>query len=508
MKRTRNSSPITCLISCAIVIVVGLGASAKLHSAGIGSHMKPRASRNATVQSPIYSAAWNRARTTLALSYDSMPLSFEPNVGQADPAVGFISHGPNYTLLLDSSQATINLEQQEAVANDPVLSKMDAKTLRKFESTKYFRVSSRFRKVRKALLFHIGLPSANARAKAEPLDELPGKSNYFVGNDRSKWRTGVPNYRRVRYSAIYPGIDLVYYGNRRQLEFDFVVSPGANPAAIALKFASRERVRIARGGALELGAGRDTVSVKRPSIYQIDGQRKRPVQGGFVLRRDGTAKIEVAAYDKSKPLIIDPVLAYSTYLGGNNEDFGEDIKVDSTGAAYIGGTTLSTNFPLANNYSSTSNSNGMAFVAKLDPTGSTLLYSTYVGGTGETWGSSIAIDQNQNVYIGGQTFSTDFPIVNGFQASNNNTAGNGNGFVARIDTTQTGSASLVYSSYLGGGGNSTNQAIGDEIMAVATDGYGLAYLTGQTTSDTSVVAFPTTSTALQISLASTNGMRS
>ncbi|HEX4001589.1 MAG TPA: SBBP repeat-containing protein [Candidatus Acidoferrales bacterium] len=382
---------------------------------------------------------------------------------------------------------------------------MDAKTLRKFESSKYFRISSRFHKARKALRLAITLAGANALAKAEPLDELPGKSNYFVGNDRSKWRTGVPNYRRVRYSATYPGIDLVYYGNRHQLEFDFVVSPAANPADIALKFGQREQVRIARDGALVLGSGRDAVQLGRPSIYQIDGQRKRLVQGGFVLHRDGTIRIDVAAYDKTKPLIIDPVLAYSTYLGGNNEDFGEDIAVDAGGAAYIAGTTLSTNFPLANNYSSTSNSNGMAFVSKLDPTGSTLLYSTYVGGSGETWGSSIAIDQSQNVYIGGQTFSTDFPIVNGFQTSNNNTAGNGNGFVARIDTTQTGTASLVYSSYLGGGGNSTNQAIGDEIMAIATDGYGLAYLTGQTTSDTSVTPFPTTSTALQSSLASTNG---
>lgn len=438
-------------------------------------------------------------------SYGAVPLSFEPNVGQAGPSIDFVSHGPNYTLLLSGNRAMIDLEQERVIANDPTLSKMDAKTLRKFEASKYFRVSSRFRKAKKSLRVEIRLPGANTGTKAMALDELPGKSNYFVGNDRRKWRAGVPNYRRIRYSSIYPGIDLVYYGSRHQLEFDFVVAPNADPSSIALTFDPSQRVRIARDGALEFGTRRDGISLGRPSIYQIDGQRKRLVQGGFVLRNDGTIGIDVAAYDKGKPLIIDPVLAYSTYLGGNNVNYGEDIAVDSTGAAYIGGTTLSTNFPLANNYSSTSNSNGMAFVAKLDPTGSTLLYSTYVGGTGETWGSSIAIDQSQNVYIGGQTFSTDFPIVNGFQASNNNTAGNGNGFLARIDTTQTGTASLVYSSYLGGGGNSTNQWIGDEVIGLATDGYGLAYLTGQTTSDSSVTAFPTTSTALQGSLASTNG---
>jgi Beta-propeller repeat/Glucodextranase, domain B/Bacterial Ig-like domain (group 2) len=436
-------------------------------------------------------------------SYGSIPLSFEPNVGQADPSVDFISHGANYSLLLAGDQATIDLEQQ-AITQDPVLSKMAPKTLRKFEASKYFRVSSRFHKAKKALRLQIGLAGANAHAKSEPLDELPGKSNYFVGNDRSKWRTGVPNYRRVRYSAIYPGIDLIYYGNQHQVEFDFLVSPGVNPSSIALN--SDSRTKIARSGALEFGTGQDVILLRQPSIYQIERDGTRlPVQGGFAPRRDGTIGIEVAAYDKSKPLIIDPVLAYSTYLGGNNEDFGEDIAVDSSGAAYVAGTTLSTNFPLANNYSSTSNSSGMAFVSKLDPTGSTLLYSTYVGGTGETWGSSIAIDRNQNVYIGGQTFSTDFPIVNGFQTSNNNAVGNGNGFVARIDTTQTGTASLVYSSYLGGGGNSTNQAIGDEVFGVAADANGLTYLTGQTSSDTSVTPFPTTSTAFQTSLASTNG---
>jgi hypothetical protein len=396
--------------------------------------------------------------------------------------------------------------EQQAIAQDPVLSKMDPKTLRKFETSKYFRASSRFHKLKKALRLNIGLLGTSTVAKAEPLDELPGKSNYFVGNDRSKWRSGVPTYRQVRYSAIYPGIDLIYYGNQRQLEFDFVVSPGAEPAAIALKFGSRDHVRIMPDGALQFGPGGHPVVLGRPLIYQVqhDGTR-RPVRGGFLFRRDGAVGIEVAAYDKSKALVIDPVLSYSTYLGGNSGDYALGIAVDSVGDAYIAGTTFSTNFPMADGYSSTSDSNGMTFVSKLDPTGTTLLYSTYLGGTGGTWGNSLAIDQSQNVYVGGYTFSTNFPVVNGLQISNNNASGNSNGFVARIDTNQAGAASLIYSTYVGGGGNSTNQTTGDQVMGIATDGLGLAYVTGQTTSDASAAPFPTTGTALQTSLGGPNG---
>jgi Beta-propeller repeat len=432
-------------VTIALVVALVLGRANRTVLARHRDGSKPLTTSPPASSSRTSQASRSARLDVIRAKYGSIPLSFEPNVGQADPSVGFISHGANYSLLLAGNQATIDLGQQ-AIAQGPVLSKMDPQTLRKFEASKYFRVSSRFHKVKKALRLQIGLVGTNTRAKAEPLDELPGKSNYFVGNDRSKWCTGVPNYRSVRYSAIYPGIDLIYYGNQQQVEFDFVVSPGANPSAIALE--SDSRVRVARSGALEFGTGQDVILLRRPSIYQVERDGTRcAVEGGFVLRRDGTVGIEVAAYDRSKPLVIDPVLAYSTYLGGNAEDYAVGIAVDSAGDAYIAGTTFSSNFPLADSYSSASDSaNGIAFVSKLDPTGTTLLYSTYLGGTGGDWRNSIVIDQNQNVYVGGSTFSTDFPIVNGFQTSNNNTSGNGNGFVARIDTTQSGTSSLIYSS--------------------------------------------------------------
>jgi Glucodextranase, domain B/Beta-propeller repeat/Bacterial Ig-like domain (group 2) len=242
--------------------------------------------------------------------------------------------------------------------------------------------------------------------------------------------------------------------------------------------------------------------MRRPEIYQVEDGKRRLVAGKFILRKDLLIGFQIGNYDHRQQLIIDPALAYSTYLGGNGTDDGFGIAVDATGNAYVVGQTTSTNFPMLNGYTSSANANGIAFVSKLNPTGTALLYSTYLGGTGGESGNGIALDPSGNVYVTGYTMSSDFPVLNGFQTSIGTT--DANAFVARIDTTQTGTASLVYSTYLGGGGNSTNP-IGDIGYAIAVDATGLAYVTGQTTSDTSVAAFPITASACQSALVSQSG---
>jgi hypothetical protein len=348
----------------------------------------------------------------------------------------------------------------------------------------------------------VAMDGSNPNPTIQPLDQLPGKSNYFVGNNSKRWRVGIPNYRRVAYEEIYPGVDLVYYGNQRQLEFDFVVAPHADPSLIKLHVQANARLHLAADGQLRIETDAGPIILHQPAIYQLQDDKRTPVKGAFVLEANGEVGFQVARYDRTKPLIIDPVLSYSTFLGGSASDFSDGIAVDSLGDAYIVGQTTSTNFPTVNGYPSAANANGIAFVSELNPTGTALLYSTYLGGTGGEGGNAIALDPNASVCVTGYTFSTDFPVMNGFQTSLGTP--NGDAFVSCINTSQAGAASLIYSTYLGGGGNSTN-SLGDTALGIAVDPAGLAYITGQTASDASVTPFPTTPSAYQSSLGNPNG---
>jgi Glucodextranase, domain B/Bacterial Ig-like domain (group 2)/Beta-propeller repeat/PQQ-like domain len=447
----------------------------------------------ATISSTITKAELGRR-------YGAIPLGFETNEGQTDSEVEFASHSEGYTIFLAHGEAILALEQRdEAVQN---LEKMDRKVRRHFESRKFYHASPRFRKVRQTEIVGIALEGANPTASVQPLEELPGLSNYFIGNDPKKWRTGIPTYTRVKYTGIYPGTDLIYYGNHKKLEFDFIVAPGANPNVIRLHVKAKGRLVITKDGRLEVGTLGGSFELHNPEIYQLEGSKRKPVDGGFVLRGDHEVGFQLAGYDRSKALIIDPTLSYSTYVGGSGSDFAEGLAVDSLGNAYITGFTSSTNFPTLNGYPAAANSNDIAFVSKLNPTGTALLYSTYLGGTGGEFGTGIALDLSGNVYVCGSTFSSDFPLVNAYQTSLGSS--NGNAFVAKINTTQSGTSSLVYSTFLGGGGNTTN-SIGDQAFGIAADASGLAYVTGQTVSDASTAPFPTSSGAYQSSLANPNG---
>jgi hypothetical protein len=378
------------------------------------------------------------------------------------------------------------------------------------------------------------LVGANPKAKVVGLDELPGKSNYFLGNDPKKWRTNVANYRKVKYADVYPGIDLVYYGNQRQLEYDFVVTPGADPHAIALNIAGADKVDIDAAGDLVLGSADGEVRFHKPLVYQPvappSGRHadKMPalhaansqftihnsqfVDGRFVLLASNRVGFDVPNYDKTKALVIDPVLAYSSYLGGTGDEGGScaGIAVDSDGNAYVVGGTTSIDFPTTKDSVQPTYGGGPvpsdrwyacgdAFLSKVDPTGSTLVYSAYLGGTGceSSSGIGVAVDSHGNAYVTGITASFDFPTTPGaFQTAFGGSVCDGwtdcgDAFVTKVSPD---GSSLAYSTYLGGSGND----IVDDTIAV--DPAGNAYVAGSTDSTN----FPTTSGAFQTSLTGTN----
>ena len=435
-------------------------------------------------------------------AFGALPLSFEPNVGQAPAAFDFVTHTSGYSVLLSAQQAIISASSQ--TEDDPYVKNLPPRKRKRFELTKVYRDFPRFHRGRRRNEMKIVLGGANPRPQNAGLDELPGKMSYFIGRDPQKWKTGIATYGRVRYSNVYPGVDLIYYGDAGRLEFDFVVSPGANPDNVSLSFSGVEPVAITKDGSLRIGQSTDGMTLHRPRIYQVRDGQQIPVEGSYALRAGHQFGFQLGAYDHSRALVIDPVLAYSTYLGGNNRTQIGGIAVDSAGNAYVTGGTEATNLPVENAYDgSKTSASWSVFVTKIDPTGTSVLYSTYLKGSSNDYSNAIAIDASDDVYITGWTTSSDFPVVNGFQNSLNDLV-SGNAFITRIDTTQSGAAQLVYSTFLGGGANTTAHN-GDVGAAIAVDRFGVAYVTGQTDSDASTVPFPTTPGAYQSFLASVRG---
>jgi beta-propeller repeat-containing protein len=400
-------------------------------------------------------------------SYGKLPLHFEANRGQAHKDVRFLSRGPGYNLYLTANEAVL------------VLSKPNADVKRDAHSAKT---------QERSLALRMSLVGAARQPIVSGIEEQPGKANYFIGRDPAKWRTDVPIYAKVRYENVYPGIDLVYYGNQRQLEYDFVVAPGADPQKIVLSFKGADKLEIGAEGDLVLHAAGGDIRQNKPVIYQkIDGVR-REIDGRYVIRPGKRVGFQLAAYDTTRPLIIDPVvLAYSTYLGGGGWFDGTSaIAVDADGNAYVTGATNNPGFPTTTGAFESAFPGGFdpyAFVTKLNPSGSALVYSTYLGsGSGYNFGRGIAVDAAGNAYVAGETQSSSFPTTPGaFQRAQAGTSGNA--FVTKLDPT--GSA-LVYSTYLGGSSYDTGTGI-------AVDSDGNAYITGNASSDN----FPTTLGAFQ-----------
>jgi len=304
-----------------------------------------------------------------------------------------------------------------------------------------------------------------------------GKVNYFLGNDVRNWRTNIATYSTVLYREVYKGIDIKYYGNNRQLEYDIIVKPRANPDEIKLSYEGIEKLKVTGEGNLEICLKEGTIIQRKPHIYQeIEGKRV-VVPGRFKVHDAPLSySFEVASYNKAYPLIIDPVLIYSTYLGGSDWDSGLGIAVDSSGSAYVTGHSDATNFPTKSPIQGSNAGYDDVFVTKINASGSALVYSTYLGGSDEDEGWDIAVDTSGNAYVTGHTYSTNFPTKSPIQGSN---AGGSAAFVTKINAS--GSA-IVYSTYLGGSDE-------DEGLDIAVDTSGNAYVTGQTYSTN----FPTKS---------------
>src|SRR5437016_6840034 len=338
-------------------------------------------------------------KPALLETYGKLPLSFEANDGQADPQVKFLSRGRGYTLFLTSTETVLVLREGASARNVggglPAAKRERGKAL-------------------SGTVLRMTFVKANPAPAVAGVGELPGKSNYFVGNDPKKWRVNVPTYAKVRYQDLYPGIDLVYYGNQRQLEYDFVVSPGADPKAITLAFDGVDGAAIDALGDLVLRAGETEVRLRKPFVYQDHDGQRAVIPTRYVLKAERQVAFEVAAYDITQPLIIDPVLVYSTLLGGSNDDRGFGIAVDAAGNAYVTGGTGSSDFPTtAGAFQTTLGGSSDAFVTKLDPTGTALVYSTYLGGSSGDFANGIAVDATGSAYVTGTTLSADFPTTPG-----------------------------------------------------------------------------------------------
>jgi hypothetical protein len=315
------------------------------------------------------------------------------------------------------------------------------------------------------------LVGAATHPRLEALDPLPGHSSYFRGNDPSKWVTNIPNYAKVRAAGVYPGIDLIYYGNQSRLEYDFVLSPGADPAAIRMRFDGVSSLRSNAEGNLVLVTPAGEIVQQKPVIYQTIGGERRPVPGRFVLRGRRTVAFELAAYDRSKSLVIDPVLVYNSFLGGSDHDEGHAVAADIAGDLYLTGVTYST-----------LEGDADVYIRKISPDGSAFLYNVDMGGSDDDIGNGIAVDPSGSVYVGGYSASVDFPLQNAFQNGN---AGDNNAILLRLDPTGT----ILFSTYIGG-------SYDDYGNAIALDTQGNVYLTGGTDSPD----FPTSMGAYQTGL--------
>jgi hypothetical protein len=397
-------------------------------------------------------------------SFINLPMYFETNQGQTDAQVKFLSRSPGNILFLTPSRAVLVLTKRETESSGTVLS--------------------------------MAFAGAHRRPHISGREQLPGKVNYFVGNDPRKWRTNIATYGKVLYRDLYPGIDLVYYGRRGQLEYDLVIRPGADLRNIVLEFRGAERLEVDARGDLVMHTEVGVIRQRKPVVYQEINGARREIVGSYALKGKHRVGFKVAAYDASRPLVIDPVLFYSTYLGGSFDEHGEGIAVDSTGNAYVTGGTTSSDFPTTPGAYSTTfgccvGVSNHVFVTKLNPLGSApLIYSTYIGANGDDFGIGIAIDTLGNAYVTGRT-GNNFPTTPGaFQTTFG--GGNYDAFVTKLNPT--GSA-LVFSTYLGGSGNEFGSGI-------AVDGLGNAYLTGQTSS----IDFPTTLGAFQTSFGGGGGI--
>ncbi|MCP9491947.1 MAG: SBBP repeat-containing protein, partial [Solirubrobacteraceae bacterium MAG38_C4-C5] len=433
----------------------------------------------------VPSPAGEDSKADIDRQFGQLPLRFEANRGQVSGRVNFLARGPGYTMALGSDGAVLSLANTKGSGGVPSSGS--------------------------SAVVGMHLVGGNPDPVVSGANQLPGASNYMVGADRERWQTDVPSFAQVHYKGVYPGVDMVYRGNQHELQYDMIVAPGSDPAQIGIGFGGSERLSITDAGELLIHAPGKTIRQKRPIIYQGDGADRRRIAGEYVLQDSGRrVGFRIGAYDRSRPLVIDPTIAYSTPLGGRNPDpaaffsGGLDttngITVDEDGNTYVVGFTDAvdpTPYPTTDGALQTDFGGGIrdAFVTKLNPAGDTVLYSTYLGGGGEgreDRATDVAVDSTGRAFVYGLTSSTDFPTTpDAFQDAN------GGGTDAFLAVLNEEGSDLVSSTYLGGSGN-------DTATRIDLDASGDAYLSGTTrpvggTAATPALTndFPTTPGAFQ-----------
>ncbi len=431
---------------------------------------RPKAIAALAILFLFFGPGWLRAagsaaerQRPLVSTHLSAPMNFEPNQGQADPAVQYVARGSGFAVFLAPAEIVLSLERRTS-----------RDTLR------------------------MSLVGANPRANGVAKAPQAGVVSYLIGNDPSRWHAGIPTYGKVDYEQVYPGVDLRYYGKQRRLEYDFVIAPGADPSRIVWRIEGAG-VRVDRKGNLILRAPNGTATFEKPLAYQMEGARRVPVQGAFAAAGN-EVRFRLGNYDRSKALVIDPVLSYASYLAGTSTDYignitgpgiaqngtSQGIAIDTSGSAYVTGYTTSTDFPVKSGYQGAlpakAGNWSSAFVTKFSADGSSLVYSTYLGGNGSDYGFAIAVDSSGEAYVAGMTNSVNFPVTSGaYQTACSPTptnqgppyaaacnSSNASAFVTKLNATGTG---LIYSTFLGGYGSSN-------AVAIAVDAAGRAYVGG------------------------------
>ena len=491
-------------------------------------------------------------RSEVLASYAKLPITFEKNEGQSDARVRFLAHGTAYALFLTDNGAVLSLDAP---------TKMTTRT--EDENRRLKRRPAQL--ASREVTLRLRWAGASHPARVEGLGLQPGRTNYFIGNDPSRWHTNVSRFARVKYTGIYPGVDMVFYGQESEIESDYVLAPGASASKIELGIEGESGLTFDAQGNLVVATKAGNVVLEKPKAYQEIAGKRQFVAASYVRRAGQTVGVQLGLYDAQKPLVIDPALSYATFLGGSNQTLGQElpngiavdssgdayvtgyskasdyptttgsyepannasglytfvtklnaagtalvystflegsntgegegIAVDGNGDAFVVGGTSSTDFPTLNGYQSVAVAGG-AFLAELNPTGSGLIYSTYLAGTGGGDGANeVVLGANGNAYLAGDTNSVNFPITPGIALQSTNNSTGGTGFVAEINTSLAGTPSLLYSSYLGGGTQ-------DSILGLAVDSSGNAYVTGWTQSPD----YPVTLSAFQPNFLNLDGM--
>ncbi len=463
-------------------------------------------------------------RPRLTKHYGELPLSFEANQGQTDSQVKFLSRGRGATLFLNPTEAVLALHRSGGQSESKRLDAGNANPLPRSAGFPKLlnlptelspldgppRITQSFLQGndRKSTVLRIELIGSNPRAELKGLEELPGKSNYFIGNNPRKWHTNVPNYRKVALQKAYPGIDLVYYGNQRQLEFDFVIAPGADLRAINLAINGAQKLMADDQGDLIADMDGGELRLHKPVVYQEVANTRKAIEGRYIVKGNREVAFQVGVHDQSRPLVLDPVLSFSTYLGGSDLDAANGIAVDSTGSVFVAGETDSADFPTAHPLQPETGGPrdfpDDAFVAKISADGSTLIYSTFLGGSREDRANGIAVDAFGSAYVTGTTISEDFPATIGAADPNCGVDGHcdatthkglllSDAFISKLNAE--GSA-LVYSTFFGHPGPELLDSSGKPVLdsngqiqftgandlafGIAVDNNGNAYVTGTT----------------------------